>query len=191
MKTKKSWGWIIFWIIVFWPIGIYLLFKRLGNDRSALMSENSNILTISGIILALFAVLGFFGNLTHFGTALFSLILYGAGAYFVLQKANTTKRKAAKYKSYLNLIVNQQITDSNQIANQLGISPSTVDRDIHEMIAAGYLPQNYNVPLAPEVKSHEDIIQQERIVKCPACGANNKGIVGKIAECEYCGTQIG
>ncbi|QDK70196.1 hypothetical protein [Lactococcus protaetiae] len=188
MIKQKSWGIIIIWIIIFWPVGVYFLFKRLNTDKSALMTGNPNILIAVGYILILFAILGFFSNINHIETAFFSLIIYGAGAYLVLKKASKTKLKAKKYKAYLDLIINQGIIDSNEIGNRLEISNSSVNNDIQEMITAGYLPNNYNIPLEPIY--HNNNIQQEKVVKCPACGANNKITVGKVSECEYCGTQI-
>lgn len=47
MSNNKtmSWGWIIFWIIFFWPVGLIFLFQKLGRDKLAVL-KNSKIVSI-------------------------------------------------------------------------------------------------------------------------------------------------
>jgi hypothetical protein len=50
MSNKKnlSWGWIIFWIIIFWPVGIFFLFKKLNDDKTAILKNSK---TVSNILV--------------------------------------------------------------------------------------------------------------------------------------------
>ena len=205
-KTKKStsWGWIIFWLIIFWPVGLFLLFKKLATDKSALMSEKTGPLSIIAWVLIVIGALGFMSSLSNFSFGGFIFVLgMIAGGILLLRKVNETKMTATKYKKYINIIANQNVKSIDNIASAMGIPYDVAIKDLQHMIDSNYLPGAYINQGNREIvlKQHEPVVSnieqpvgqatpQMATKSCPGCGANNIVTVGSITECEYCGTPI-
>ncbi len=45
-NNTTSWGWTIFWLIVFWPVGLFLVIKKMSTDKSVLMSGKTGVLSV-------------------------------------------------------------------------------------------------------------------------------------------------
>ena len=57
-EKPTSWGWIIFWFIIFWPVGLYLLIKRLRSDKSATLERDriKTLTTLSYVLMGFGAI---------------------------------------------------------------------------------------------------------------------------------------
>ena len=74
-KNKSpSWIAIVLWFIFLWPVGVYLIWKKLSSDKAAAM-KNSKVLRVIGIVFIFFGVvmLSEIGN--DAGTALFGFFI--------------------------------------------------------------------------------------------------------------------
>lgn len=205
-KKGTKWGWTIFWLIVFWPVGLFLVFKKLASDKSVLMSGKTGGISAAGWILAVIGVSGFLSAIFNpeadpSGAAL-GLIMIAGGAV-ILKKASNTKRTAIRYKKYIDLVVNQNVRSLDDIASSAGVSYDIAVKDLQNMIDLGYLRDasihqdtreiilyQYVPVLYAQESTNAQASAQEVAVKCPGCGANNVVLVGKVSECEYCGTPI-
>ncbi len=206
MENKGTkWGWIILWLIFVWPVGLYLLIKKLATDQSALMSGKTGKLSVVGWGLISFGVIGFFTEISDspdsFGLIL--VLLFVLGGILLLTKVSKTKKTAVKYKKYIDLVVNQNIRSIDNIASILALSYDVVSNDLQDMINIGYLKDAYIHQNNREIilkQQETEIFNQgsyteqtaplAKSVRCPGCGANNVVTVGKISECEYCSTPI-
>lgn len=206
MENKGTkWGWIIFWLIIFWPVGLYLLIKKLATDQSALMSGKTSTLSAVGWVLIAFGVIGFFTELsdTPDATGVILGFVFVIGGVLLLRKVSKTKKTAVKYKKYIDTVVNQNIRSMDNIASILALPYDVVAKDLQEMIDIGYLKDAYIhqsnreiVLKQQETATYtqetftEQTAPQTKAARCPGCGANNVVVVGRVSECEYCSTPI-
>ncbi|ODU55898.1 MAG: hypothetical protein ABT01_05110 [Clostridium sp. SCN 57-10] len=212
MKAKKPsvWGWVLFWLIVFWPAGLILLFKK-SNDKAALMSP-TKAATVFTWILIVFGSLMLLANIERFFADFSIAVIFLAwvvGGVLILLKIRKTKAKAEQYKKYLNAIVNVGERSIDNIASAVSVTYGQAQADIQAMIDVGFLSGAYihegnrAVVLSQDIQAEQpayvaapsasgqlDTRQQPRSVRCPGCGASNVVIGGRITECEYCGTPL-
>ncbi len=212
--TGPSWGVVILLMFIFWPVGLYLLIKKLTADKTAAISSGGKGLKVTGIILVVFAAFGLLGFLTSAAEqgvgsddvgGIIVLLFFAAGGVALLSKAKKVKEEAESIKQYLSIIVNGNVCQLDAIASTTDKSYAVVHKDIKNMIDKGYLKNAYINEATREVvlPSANPVVQQNavnatvvnaapvqtKIVACPCCGANNT-IVGDTGECEYCGSPL-
>jgi len=198
-----SWPVIILALCVFWPVGIFLIIKRVSVDKKTSMGAGK---LIGGIGIASYCIagIGFIACLSDgFGSDDIGMILFFGIAGFALQKVSQKiKREAEDVKKYLSVIVNGNERQIDVIASSMGKSYDVAKNDIQKLINKGYLKNAYINEGTREIVL-PNIIQEQsgdmtntssvnvetKIVACPCCGANNT-IVGDMGECEYCGSPL-
>lgn len=210
-KKGIGWGWIIFLLIIFWPVGLFLLIKKLATDKSALMSGKTGVLSAVALFLIVFGGMGFLGMLLDtsgdsegaLGGAIIVIAML-VGGILLLRKVSKTKKIAVKYKKYIDIVANQNIRSIDNISSAVGLPYDIVAKDLQDMINIGYLKDAYINQGNREIilKQHEPVqytqasvvgqvaAVQTKVARCTGCGANNVVTVGKVSECEYCGTPI-
>jgi len=212
-KIPYAWGWIIFWFIMFWPLGLFLLVRKLSAEKSATL-QGSRIMTILSYILMGIGGLFFITSCSSaalvgrdfpsaFAGGMPSLFIYGIGGILLNRYAAKTRLTAERYRKYIDLIINQNQTSLNHISFSVGESYDVVIKDLEKMIASGYFVGAYidtnrgEIVLTPPVPlqqtdsfSPSAFQGQERVVACNCCGANNR-VVGQVGRCEYCSSPIG
>jgi DeoR/GlpR family transcriptional regulator of sugar metabolism len=124
-----------------------------------------------------------------------------AGAALVLLGNNMT-RSARRFKKYLAIIVNQNMTSIDNIAAASAVTYDTAKKDIQNMIDKGYFSGAYindgtRELVLPQYEHRESAAMdnyeqhlETKVVACRSCGANNTVIVGRTSECEFCGSPI-
>ena len=200
-----SWPVIILALCFFWPVGVFLIIKRVSKDRKTAMAADK---LIGGLGIASFcmAALGLLVCISDgFAGEDVALILFFGAAGFALRKvAKKIKTEAENVKQYLSVIVNGNVRQLDSIASTTGKSYDVVYKDVKNMIDKGYLKNAYidegmrEVVLANNVPVPQNNVNdaaanatpvQSKIVACPCCGANNT-IYGDAGECEYCGSPL-
>jgi hypothetical protein len=207
-RKTTSWGWIIFWLILFWPIGLLLLVKKLAIDKSATLKSGKGITVASYILMGLGAIyiMMAFSNPEMLAAA----VLFGGGGVLMNWFARKTKHTGERYKKYIAMIVNQNETSIDNIASATNVPYDVVMKDLQKMIDSGYFTGAYidmsqrEIILARAVQPVQTIqpVQQqvylspafayvqEAVVACGSCGARSRVTVGRISECEYCGSPL-
>ena len=198
-----SWPVIILALCIFWPVGIFLIIKRVSVDKKTAMGAGK---LIGGIGIASYCIagIGFIACLSDgFGSDDIGMILFFGIAGFALQKVSQKiKREAEDVKKYLSVIVNGNERQIDVIASSMGKSFDVAKNDIQKLINKGYLKNAYINEGTREIIL-PNIIQEQsgdmtnassvnvetKIVACPCCGANNT-VVGDMGECEYCGSPL-
>ncbi len=199
-----SWPVIILALCFFWPVGVFLIIKRVSVDKKTAMGAGK---LIGGIGIASYCIagIGFVACLSDgFGSDDIGMILFFGIAGFVLQKVSKKiKREAEEVKKYLSVIVNGNERQIDVIASSMGKSYDVAKNDIQKLINKGYLKNAYinegtREVVLPNSNAH---VQAEavanvtsssiatKIVACTCCGANNT-ITGETGECEYCGSAL-
>lgn len=198
-----SWPVIILALCIFWPVGIFLIIKRVSIDKKTAMGAGK---LIGGIGIASYCIagIGFIACLSDgFGSDDIGMILFFGIAGFALQKVSQKiKREAEDVKKYLSVIVNGNERQIDVIASSMGKSYDMAKNDIQKLINKGYLKNAYINEGTREIVL-PNIIQEQsgdmantssahvetKIISCPCCGANNT-ISGETGECEYCGSPL-
>lgn len=200
-SSGPSWIAIIIMMMIFWPIGVYLLYKRLKVDRKAAMGSGK-VLNVFGIFLILFGVMGILVSLDEadsMGVALFFLIL----GIVLKRMATKNKKQAVRIRQYIALIINQHITSLDELARATGCTYNVVCDDLNKMIEKGYLPDAYlnlslrrimlpgqQAPVYRQTNSQQRGQVKTKVVTCKGCGAEMIVAEGTIRKCEYCGTPL-
>ncbi|MCR5254318.1 MAG: hypothetical protein K6D96_00170 [Acetatifactor sp.] len=206
-KVKKSPSWvaIVLWFIFFWPVGVYLLIKKVTNDKSAAM-HNSKVLLGIGIFFlfcAFVMITQLFDSSSDTSSTLSGVLFYGAGGGGLIYAAKRLKDTGERYKKFIDIVINQRQTTIDNIASQMGLGYDETVNGLQKMIDKGYFngayidQGNHEIVLLnisnnqPMVNDHiTNVNAQQRTVKCPNCGGNNIIYVGQVAECEFCGSPI-
>ncbi len=213
IRAIYSWPAIILALCIFWPIGLFLLIKRVSLDKKTAM-RGGKLVGLIGCISYGLAIIGLIACIgSSFSSEDIGLILFFAIAGFLLRRvAKKTKKEAEKVKQYLAMIVNGNVRQLDNIAAATGKTYAVVKADIEMMIKKGYLKNAFinestrevvlpsAAPVAPaapvatpvagnQPQAAAPVQQQARVVACPCCGANNT-IYGATGECEYCGSPI-
>jgi hypothetical protein len=206
-KKSTSWGWIIFWLIIFWPVGMFLVIRKLATDKSALMSGKKGALPVVAWFLIVIGGMVLIGLLSDTsgdsGGGVIVALAMIVGGILLLRKSSKTQQIAAKYKKYIDIVVNQNVRSIDHVASAVGLPYDVVINDLQDMINIGYLKDAYIYQGNREIalKQPEPAIYtqtatarqapaQTVAIRCPGCGANNVVSVGRVSECEYCGTPI-
>lgn len=199
IDKSLSWGLIAICFIIFWPAGLFLLFRKLSVDKSALFKNSKTVEMISYALMGfgvIYLLMAFNGSSTWL-----MAIALGGGGVWVNMIARRMKSDGEKYKKYISIVVNQSQTSIDNIASMVGVSYETAVSDLTKMIDSGYFVGAYinestrEIVMAAAVQQPEVLAQSNtqtlyKVATCNSCGANNSVVVGRVAECEYCGSPV-
>jgi len=215
-KKSTSWGLIIVVLIIFWPVGLFLLYGKITGDKAAAL-KNSKVLNIMGWVFVALAIMyllmAITGNLkTENGSSavesfMMAFVFFGGGGTFLIYIAKKMKVNAEKFKKYIAIVINNNETSIDNIAAAAPSSYEQTKKDLQKMIDNGYFENAYIdvskreivLPNKNHVQTHSiSNIQmnasvnepQIKAVVCRNCGANNKIVEGQACECEYCGSIL-
>lgn len=209
---RRTSGWVVFlWFILFFPLGIYFLHRRLTEDKTESL-RNSKIVNVLGWILvsigALYISLLFTTDNAEGFTSVIIAFIFLGGIFIVpglrvLYGARKMKQKGMRYNRYYH-IINGKVSSIAEIARSAAVPPKVALTDIQEMIDCGFFPGAYIDLNRQEIilpgsrnNIHQVILNQsnqkekrKKAINCPNCGANGVVTEGTATECEYCGTPL-
>lgn len=204
-STLYSWPVIILIFILFWPVGLFLIIKKVSIDRKAGRSIGGQALKGIGIGLTVFGVIGFIGCVSdpEAASGVVVAILFIAGGIALIFKGKKRCKEEESIKQYLAVIVNGNVLLLDSIAAATGKSYDVVKADVQKMIQKGCLKNAYINESTREIvisasapsgcAEESGFVQPTQTtakkVTCPCCGANNT-IYGGSGACEYCGSPI-
>lgn len=217
---KKSFPWLVIIIMffLFFPVGIYMLVKKMIDEKSNYI-KNGKSLRIFGVILIgigiMYLILGIAGELktedgsSVVGGIIMMLLIFGGGGVFALYKAQGYIKKGTKYNRYLSIITSDQSTSIDNIAATYPTTYEQAVEDLQSMINDGFFPKAridlnqreliipgensfVNAPVNQEFANPPaaNLNAQPITVKCKNCGATNTIVPGTANECEYCGSPL-
>ena len=212
-KKSPSWTVVVIWFIVFWPVGFYMIYKKLANDKSAAM-KNSKVLKTIGyfflfcaVSLPLVEIGSESGN--NMGSILTCVVFYTVGGILLVRGGKKLQKSGERYKKLIEIVINQQQYTIENIAAQMGLDygetvdalQGMIDKDYfagayidlanHELVFPDRFQQtgyHANQNLYAEVNAGG--APQQKVVKCPNCGGKNIITAGQVSECDYCGSPI-
>lgn len=197
--VRLSWLLVIILLIIFWPIGVYLLVKKLNADKKASLSSGKGMRIWGWVIVGM----GIISWTTLIEDGFFSgtlgmLFFVGAGLSLVYI-GKKTSLKSIKYKKYINMIINKNMKSIATISSAIPVSHDMAMKDIQDMIDKGFFENAYiNYDLDEIALTHADGVDTKVkihkgemvVVSCNGCGANNKIKKQEVESCQYCGSLI-
>lgn len=183
-------------MILFWPLGLYLLVMRMRRDRSLQMASGQT-LYIAGLVIggvfALAAIVAI-GDPKSPPGAFIVLVVLAAGGFFLARKGANTKKLAAATRRYIDIVVNQKQSSVDNVASIVGNSDvQKVMRDLQDQIDAGFL-KGYSIDWTTrEITRHVAAATNSTpsgppvVFSCKACGAQNEvSNTNSSIKCDYC-----
>ena len=133
-----SWAAIIVWFITFWPVGLYLMIKKLTTDREAAVRRERKAPFMGWVLLCLglffFSSFSGSGSFWHLMWALFFI----CGGLSSLSTSKRGSMEGERFRSYINAIVNHGLTYIGDIAAFAQVHERQVVKDLKKMIRMGY-----------------------------------------------------
>lgn len=199
--SSPSWALVIFLLIIFWPIGLFFLVKKLSADRQASLSSGKKMMIWGWIIVGV-GVLSW-GSLLEDGffSGTFGMLFFIILGLVLVRMGKKSSVNAMKYKQYIDLIVNKRLRSIRAISSAMPVAHDVAIQDIQEMIRKGYFENayiNFNADEVVFIDAQEQALAsvpnnrvEMRLVPCHGCGANNKVAKGEVGQCQYCSSLIG
>ena len=195
--TTGSWGLVIIMLIIFWPVGLYLLYKIITTDKTAAFKNSSTLNIIGWVLVAIGIITGIqicVGDTFDFSTLIINLVFFVGGGAIMIIKAQKMKETGKRYKKYIDIVANQRITSIDTIAAAIPTSYETAALALQEMIDIGYFSGGYidatNRVLVMPDRDGSFSESASKVIKCESCGANNTILAGHTVACEYCGSPL-
>lgn len=214
-KIRKIYSWpvIIIVLLYFWPVGLFLIYKRLSleeNKRLAI-AEGLEVGSVAWLILSVIVIVMLL--LFSGGPVVTFPILLSNGLVSLIMRRISKKIK--RQEQYISIIQNREMMLVDELVAASGISYKVVKKDIKKMIRKGNLKNavfdetkgiiqfhdvisntSSNVAskeLCENMKEQPVSIKLEkyltRVVSCSDCGAKNVRN-HHFQTCEYCGSQV-
>lgn len=115
-----------------WPIGVALLILRTNANKKNMFDRRTTEKMC--YIIGGFLVLGGLGS---FSGSFFAGVFYTAGGAALIYYGKKNKEKVERYKKYINLVVNNNVTSLDTIARKINVDYSVVRNDIQNLIDKG------------------------------------------------------
>ena len=112
-----SWPIIILALCIFWPVGVFLIIKRVSRDKKTAMGA-SKLIGGLGIASYCIAVLGLIVSIGEgiTGEDVGMILFFGAAGFALKRVAKKIKIEAENVKQYLSIIVNGNVRQLDTIA---------------------------------------------------------------------------
>lgn len=204
-STGVSWPVAVFITIIFFPVGMFLLFKRIDLDKKNGVYPSIPLIILGGILMGgSLAALSEAISMGALKKMLGVIIFYGAIAFLLIFNGIKSKKEFRRFKKYRALIIDHQMTSIDDIATAMGSNYGSTKRDIKKMINKGYLDgvyideaskrvvlpkQYYNINMKSDINNIKQN-SDAQVITCKGCGATNKVSDGFVGECEFCGSPL-
>lgn len=198
-KTNMSWSVVIVALLLFWPVGLFLLYLK-GKENT------KNRFIFSGRIKIAIAIFSIFFALVGFATEIedpsddlligIMLIAFFLGiGIFLLRKGiqNINDGKICEKIAYM--INYQKIETVQQIADKLQISLDKATYYVSKTMELGLCDEDIEcrdekIINKKHIREKEEKKKKQRVVKCESCGGINHVTEGESTVCDYCGMGI-
>lgn len=212
-KKSFSWGIIALMFFLFFPIGIWMLVKKMTDEKFNYIKNGKSLKILAWILIGfavMYLIMGITGELeteegsSVVGGVIMMLVIFGGGGAFALYKAHSYIKKGTKYNRYVSIINSSNDTLIDNIAAAYPTSFEQAAKDLQSMLDDGYFMNAYvdlnrrELIMPPKATTVNVAVNQNTSpshgqptsVKCKNCGATNTVVPGTVNECEYCGSPL-
>lgn len=203
---ETSWALVIVLLVVFWPVGLFFLFKKINEGN--VQKRDGKGFRIAAYVL--FGLGGLYLLLTLFSdSTMFAAVPVCAGiGVWLLFEAKQRDRLFEKYTRYTVLLAAgertldglaaaypttymQVVTDMQTLISKKYFINTYLDMNRRMVVVAEQpqaVPPLYTPYTPPATAVPAPAVP--KAVRCRSCGATNTIIPGKMAVCEYCGSPL-
>ena len=212
-KKSFSWGIIALMFFLFFPIGIWMLVKKMTDEKFNYIKNGKSLKILAWILIGfavMYLIMGITGELetedgsSVVGGVIVMLMIFRGGGAFALYKAHSYIKKGTKYNRYVAIINSSNDTLIDNIAAAYPTSFEQAAKDLQSMLDDGYFMNAYvdlnrrELIMPPKATTVNVAVDQNTSpsygqptsVKCKNCGATNTVVPGTANECEYCGSPL-
>ena len=117
-KKSFSWGIIALMFFLFFPIGIWMLVKKMTDEKFNYIKNGKSLKILAWILIGfavMYLIMGITGELetedgsSVVGGVIVMLMIFGGGGAFALYKAHSYIKKGTKYNRYVSIINSSMI----------------------------------------------------------------------------------
>lgn len=209
-----SWGVIILMFFLFFPIGIYMLVKKMTTEKFNYAKNGKSLQTLGWVLLVfgcIYILMGMTGEFqTEDGSSaieglMIVIVLFIGCGLFCVFKGKKYVKLANKFNRYAAIVNANSNHSIDNIAAAYPTDYDTACKDLQDMLDIGFYLNSYidlgrrelvmpqkSQPAQVKVMVSETTTRtaQPRVIKCPNCGATNTLNPGAPSECEYCGSPL-
>lgn len=148
-KKSFSWGIVILLFILFFPVGIWMLVKKMTSETTN-YEKNGRALKNFGCVLFCFGIvyliMGISGQLVLKGGGSIlpamaaAIALFGGGGLFMISKGSQLIKRGKKLNKYVAIINAAQDTSIASIAAAYPTTYEIALVDLQQVLDAGYFP---------------------------------------------------
>ena len=203
METNKkvylSWGAIILAMIVFWPVGLILLYLKYNENKKVFFNFKGKIKLIIGICLILFGVIGFFTEIEKKSEDIIIGIILGIffisiGAY-IFKKGMENIKEGKIYEKIVYMVEFLKVENVKEIAKELQIDVDTAKYYLSKTIKLGLCDKDIiyedgKIINKKRIIEENERIRKQRAVKCNCCGGITRVMKDEYGTCDYCGMEL-
>ncbi len=215
MRENKGkvmpWGVIIFMMILLFPIGIYMMFVKIHNDKTNFISNGKAISRFGKFLVGfemVFIALVIAGEIKMksindlAAIIAITLVVFLGGGIIMIHYGRKQKAKGRRYNEYKDILVNSTDGSIERIAAMTSRTFDEVCKDLQDMINDNILLNSsldrFNgIIKTPLIQKPQKVVfgreaekkEQKKAVECPSCGAVNT-ITDGYGHCEYCNSPI-
>lgn len=214
MRRGLSWGWIIFLLIIFFPVGIPLLIKKVNSEKFYYDSNGRSLLVLGRVLIGIgvfYMLIGLGGNLSSQyeipdpGTFLIGCLLFVMFGMISIYYGSKLLRRSENLKRYMALVDPSGDTSIVSIAALFPTSFENACKDLQFMIDEGFFQNAFLDLQKKQIRRHEskennvemqsedlttENAQKQNTIRCSNCGAISKNKKDRYAECDYCGSPL-
>lgn len=197
-KKSTSWGLIAVVLYFFFPVGIWLMVKKITGEKHR-YAENGKALRVFAVVLLFLALstvlmyaageLQFEDGSNELAGVILVCLFFTIPGIFVYWKADRYIRRGKRYKDCIYDLVSKDSVELDTVAAELRISTQDVVADFQEMISAGHIYGAY-IDMRTRTLVKKPIVRPKREFVCPCCGAKNSVEVNAVIRCEYCDSVL-
>lgn len=198
-KIYQSWVIVILALIVFWPVGLILLYLKLRDNSKNKFTFSGITKIVIGACSIFFALIGTAAEIDEptgeVGVTIVMVSIFLAiGIAFVYFGMKNIK-DGKIYEKIGNLINFQEVERVEEIARKLKITEEKTTEYISKAVVLGFCNneieyKNNKIVYKKKIEAEVEKKKHERIVKCECCGGINHISDTEVNACEYCGMGL-
>lgn len=198
-KLVESWVTVILALVIFWPVGLILLYLKLRNNSKNKFIFSGTIKIVIGVCSIFFALIGTATEIDEGAgevgvTIVMVSIFLAIGVAFIYFGIKNVK-EGKIYEKIGNLINFQEVESVEEIARKLKITEEKVVEYISKAVSLGFCNneieyKNNKIVYKKKIEAEVEKKKHERIVKCECCGGINHINDTEVKACEYCGMEL-
>lgn len=198
-KIYQYWIIVILALIIFWPVGLILLYLKLRDNSKNRFIFSGTIKIAIGLCSVFFALIGTAAEIDQptgeVGITIVMVSIFLVIGAILIHFGIKNIKEGKIYENIRNLINFQEVEKIEEIAKKLKITEEKATQYISKAVALGFCNneieyKNKKIIYKKKIEEEVEKKRHERIVKCECCGGINHMSDTQTKACEYCGMEL-